>query len=114
MEISQYEVGEIPLKNLSIAVKDSYGRAVNCSVYSDVSVRMLGSDNEFIDLTGANLNTGGAAQGRFIFEWPRNRSLFTKRGDYVLQLVLKSSAPNAIDKTTAHTIRVRELGKVSK
>jgi hypothetical protein len=112
MEISQYEVGQIPLRNLSIVVKDSYGRAVNCSVYTDVTVRMLGSDNEVVDLTGSSLNTGGAAQGRFIFEWPRNRSLFTKRGEYVLQLVLKTG--NAIDMTTAHTLKVRELGKVGK
>jgi hypothetical protein len=112
MEISQYEVGQIPLANLSMTVKDSYGRNLNCSVYTDISVRMLDSDNREVDLTGAVLNRGGAASGRFVFEWPRNRSLFTKRGDYVLQLVLKTS--NAVDMTTAHTIRVRELGKVAK
>jgi hypothetical protein len=110
MEISQYEVGQIPLRNLSLTVKDSYGRNLNCSVYTDISVRMLGSDNEEVDLTGSNLNRAGAASGRFVFEWPTDRSLFTQRGDYVLQLILETAT--AKDITTAHTIRVRELGKV--
>lgn len=112
MAISQYWVGQIPLRNLSISVKDSEGRALNCTNYTDVSVRMLGSDNEEIDLSGATLNRAGAASGRFVLEWPRNKSLFTKTGDYVLQLVLKST--NAVDMTTVHTIRVSQLGKVSK
>lgn len=112
MEISQYEVGQIPLRNLSLTVKDSYGRNVNCNAYTDISVRMLDSDNNEVDLTGSVLNRGGAASGRFIFEWPRDKSLFTKRGDYVLQLVLQTA--NAKDMTTSHTLRVRELGKVVK
>lgn len=112
MEISQYEVGQIPLRNLTLTVKDSYGRNVNLTPYTDISVRMLGSDNEEVDLSGSNVNTGGSSSGRIIFEWPRDRSLFTKSGDYVLQLVLKTA--NAKDMTTAHTIRVRQLGKVNK
>lgn len=112
MEISQYEVGQIPLRNLSIVVKDSYGRAMNLNDYTDISVRMLGSDNEEVDLTGSVLNTSGKSAGRFIFEWPKSKSLFTKRGDYVLQLILKTAT--AKDMTTSHTLRVRELGKVMK
>lgn len=112
MEISQYEVGEIPLKNLTLSVKDAYGRPIDLRVYTDVSVKMLGSNNEEINLEGSSLNTGGASQGRYVFEWPRDRSLFTKTGDYVLQLVLQTAT--AIDKTSAHTIRVRELGRLNK
>jgi hypothetical protein len=73
---------------------------------------MLGSDNEEVDLTGATLNRAGAASGRFVFEWPRTRSLFNKTGDYVLQLVLATSG--AKDMTTVHTIRVNELGRLNK
>jgi hypothetical protein len=73
---------------------------------------MLGSDNEDIDLTGATLNRAGAASGRFVFEWPRDRSLFEKTGDYVLQVVLRTA--NATDMTTVHTMRVSDIGKVNK
>jgi hypothetical protein len=112
MTISQYWVGEIPLRNLSISVKDSAGRALNCSGYTDISVRMLGSDNEEVNLTGANLNRAGAASGRFVLDWPKGRSLFTKSGEYVLQLIL--SVNGAKDMTTAHTIRVNDLGRLNK
>jgi hypothetical protein len=108
MAIGQYWVGQVPQKNLSLQVLDTYGRQVNCNMYTDISVRMLGSNNEEVDLSGSFLNMGGAGLGRFVFEWPRDRSLFTKTGDYVLQLVLKNA--NAKDMTTAHIMRVRELG----
>lgn len=112
MEISRYWVDQIPLRNLAITVKDSAGRPLNLTNYTDISVRMLGSDNEEVDLDGAVVNSGGASSGRLIFEWPRDRSLFNQAGDYVLQVVLK--AANALDMTTAHTIRVSDLGKVRK
>lgn len=112
MEVSQYEVGQIPLRNLTLTVKDTYGRPVDLRVYTSAEVRMLGSNNEEIDLTGSVLNTGGAASGRYIFEWPRDRSLFTRSGEYVLQLVLKTAT--ATDMTTTHTIKVRRLGRLSK
>ena len=110
MSISQYEVGQIPLRNLSITVKDSYGRPVDCRVYTNVYVRMLDSNNNEVDLTGSTLNTGGAASGRFSFDWPNDRSLFAESGEYVMQLILENS--EAKDITTAHTIKVRSLGKV--
>lgn len=108
MAMGQYWVGQIPLRNLTITVKDSAGRPLNCNIYTDVSVRMLGSHNEEIDLSGSTLNRAGAANGRFVFEWPRDRSLFKNTGDYVLQLVLKGAG--AVDITTAFIMRVRELG----
>ena len=109
MTIGQYWVGQIPLRNLSLTVKDNNGGALNCTTYTDVSVRILGSNNEVVDMTGSNLNRAGAAIGRFTFEWPRDRSLFLESGDYVLQMIL--SATGAKDMTTAHTMRVRELGR---
>ena len=112
MTIGQYWVGQIPLRNLSLTVKDNNGRALNCVDYTDVSVRILGSNNETVSLTGSNLNRAGAAVGRFVFEWPRDKSIFTDSGDYVLQMLLKSTG--AVDITTTYTMRVRDLGKVDK
>lgn len=112
MAISQYKVGSIPLRNLSINVRDSAGRSLNIAQYANISVRMLGSDNEEVDLTGAVVNRGGASQGKLVLEWPRDRSLFTKTGDYVLEVILRSA--NAVDITTSHTIRVTALGRLNK
>lgn len=111
MAISQYWVGQIPLRNLTINVKDSAGRPLNLSGYTNVSVKMLGPRNEDVNLAGAVVNTGGSAGGRIIFEWPKDKSLFTNTGDYVLQLVLETA--KARDITTAHTLRVKELGGIN-
>ena len=110
MAISQYRVGQIPAAPLAITINDSYGRAVDCSIYDEFVVKMLGSRNEEIDLTGSGLQTGGLRTGRFVFEFPKDRSLFEESGDYVLEMQL--IRPGAKDITTSHTIRVRDLGKV--
>jgi hypothetical protein len=110
MAISQYRVGQIPAAPLAITINDSLGRAVDCSIYDEFVVKMLDSDNNNIDLTGSALQTGGLRNGRFVFVWPTDRSLFTKTGDYVLEM--QFLRPGAKDITTSHTIRVRDLGKV--
>ena len=110
MEISQYWVGQIPARPLSIDVRDSSGRAADLSIYTDYNVKMLGSDNEEIDLTGSQLYTGEAGVGHFVFFWPTERSLFTKTGVYVLQLEFVGAGKR--DFTTTHNIRVHRLGGV--
>lgn len=112
MQISNYNVGQIPLRDLVIAVHDSDGNPVDCRPYTNAYLRMLGSDNEEVDLSGSVLNVGGAVYGRFVFEWPRDRSLFTKAGEYVLHLVLENAT--AKDITNTHTIRVNELGRLNR
>lgn len=106
--ISQYWVGQIPARPLSINVYDSDGRAINLSGYTAFNVKMVGSDNEEIDLTGSELLTAGAAVGRFVFRFPTDRSLFNKSGEYVMQLELLGATSR--DFTTEHYIKVRKLG----
>lgn len=108
MAISQYWVGSIPAEPISISVRDSHGRTRNLATYTGFKVIVLGSDNEEIDLTGSSLVTSGAVDGRFIFRWPTDRSVFDKSGEYLLQLEL--TGPESKDFTTEHNIKVRELG----
>lgn len=108
MAMSQYWVGQIPAKPIAIDVRDSDGRDVNLSAYTDFKVVILGSDNEVVDLTGSLLNTAGAAGGRFVFRFPEDRTLFTQPGMYLMQLEL--SGPGSKDFTTEHHIKVRRLG----
>lgn len=107
--ISQYWTGQIPARPLSINVRDTVGREFNATAYTDIDVEMLDPHNNDVDLSGGVLQTAGAGAGRFVFEWPKDRSLFDKPGDYVLHLVL-SADDGAKDITTQHTIRVREFG----
>ena len=109
MAISQYWTGQIPSRPLTITVYDSYGNRANLSAYTDFEVNLVGSDNEEIDLTGATLTTSGAADGRFVFYWPTDRSVFDKPGEYLLQLEINGPSGTK-DFTTTHTIRVRRLG----
>lgn len=109
MEISQYWVGQIPKRPLAIAVRDSVGREINLSAYTNFRVRLLDDNNTEVDLQGSQLQTVGASTGRFVFVWPTGRSLFETPGDYVLQLELSDATSK--DYTTSWTIRVRELGE---
>lgn len=110
--ISQYWVGQIPEKALSIQVKDSNGNDVSLTGYTSVAVKMLGSRNEEIDLTGATVATGSKELGIVGLIWPTDRSLFTYPGDYVLQLELAGTGK--LDYTSTHTIRVNKLGSVAR
>lgn len=110
MSISTYYVGAMPAKPLAIDVRDSQGQVIDLSAYNDFKVRVLGSDNEEVDLAGSFLTTSGAAQGRFVFRWPVGRSVFTKTGEYVLQMELGGTGVK--DFTTVHTIKVRRLGGI--
>lgn len=108
MAISQYWTGQIPARPIAIDVRDSSGRTVNLSSYSGYRVLLLGSDNEEIDLNGSVLTTSGAQNGRFVFRWPKGRSVFNRPGEYLLQLELTGDGVK--DFTTEHTIRVRRRG----
>lgn len=110
--ISQYWVNQIPARPLSILVKTESGADMDLSLYDTISVRLVGSDNQEIDLTGSQLNTNNKNIGKIQFAFPTNKSLFTKKGDYVFQLQL--SGTGKLDFTSTHTIRVRELGKVNR
>lgn len=108
--ITEYEVNQIPAKPLGILVKDDNDNAANLVVYSNISIELLGSDNEEVDLTGVQLHTEGARNGILAVIWPKDRSLFTQRGDYLLRLVLRDSEGSR-DYTRTHTLRVREFGR---
>lgn len=112
MAINTYWVGQIPSIPISLTVRDSYGRVRNLSTYTGFNVILLGSDNEVIDTTGSTLLTSGASNGRFVFRWPTDRSLFNKTGEYLLQLEILGSEGTK-DYTTEHTIKVRRLGGVN-
>lgn len=111
MAISQYWTGQMPARPIAIDVRDSDGRAVNLSSYTQFNVRVLGSDNEEVDLEGSSLITSQAAAGRFVFRWPTGRSVFDKAGEYLLQLELAGTGVR--DFTSTHTIKVRKFGGVN-
>lgn len=107
--ISQYWKNQIPAKPLSILVKNQEGTDLNLSGYTSITAKLLGSNNEVIDLTGSVLNDSNKSVGKIMFYWPTDRSLFQYQGEYVFQLELSGTGKK--DFTTTHTIRVRELGR---
>lgn len=108
--ISQYWKDQIPAKSLNITVKDDEGNNVNLGDYTTISVKMLGSRNEEINLSGSTIIDSNKTLGQIGFIWPTDRSLFEYTGDYVLQLELSGTGKK--DYTSTHTIRVRELGAI--
>lgn len=111
MNIGTYFVGAVPKRPATFTVLDSKGTPVNLGLYDSIKARMLGSNNEEIDLTGGTLTITNAAQGKVSFEWPAE-SVFRNPGEYVLQLEL--SSPDAKDLTTEAHFFVRNLGQPSR
>lgn len=111
--ITEYEVGQIPARPLSIQIKDDFDNTASLLGYSIYGVELLGSNNEKVDLTGVVVNTESARNGRIVVIWPKDRSLFTKRGEYLLRLVF-GDAQGSRDYSTPHTIRVSEFGRLNK
>jgi len=107
--ISQYWKDQIPARPLSILVKNQDGTDANLSGYTIINVKMIGTENETINMSGAVLETAAKDLGKIILRWPTDRSLFEYPGDYVLQLELTGTGKK--DFTSTHTIRVRELGR---
>lgn len=103
--ILNYWVGQAPLNPVGIQVRDSAGLK-DCSSYDGFAVQLIGSDNEIIELSQAELTTAGARNGQFNLTWPR-KSVFTKPGVYVLQLIL-TTVDGYRDMTSAAEIRVRD------
>lgn len=108
--ITEYEVGQIPSRPLGVLVRDDRDNPANLLAYTTYEIEMLGSDNEKVDLSGVELFTEGARNGILAIVWPKDRSLFNKRGEYLLRLVLRDDAGSR-DYTRTHTIRVREFGR---
>lgn len=109
MILGPYWVDQIPGDNLSIQVRDDMNSPVDLSSYNSFEPIMLDSDNREVDLTGASLDTTNAVNGRFLFNFPDDRSLFNKHGDYLLQL--KMTGVGKVDYTNPVILRVKQLGR---
>lgn len=107
--ISQYWVGQIPNRPLSILVKDSEGVNMDLSIYTTIKLKMLGTYNEELDVSGGVLDLNAVVTGKIVYKWPTTKSLFDYPGDYIIQLELSGTGKK--DFTSSHTIRVRELGR---
>ena len=107
-----YEVGEIPSVGLGVEVRDDRDNLINTVGYSSVNLELRGTDDEDVDLTGVTITAVPTALGTYVVEWPRDRSIFTKRGKYLMRFELRK-----LDGTREYTrpteIRVREFGRLN-
>lgn len=106
-----FEVGEIPSVNLGVEVRDQLDNLINTLGYSSVSLEIRGSDNEKVDVTGVGVTPVSSATGTFVVEWPKNRSLFTRKGKYLMRFALRKS-DGSVDYTRPEEIRVRDYGRL--
>jgi hypothetical protein len=107
--ISQYWVGQIPERPMSVQINDSEGQALNLSGYTTFNFKMLDSNNAEVDLSGGQVVLTQLFDGKLSYVWPTTKSLFQYPGDYIVQIELTGTGKK--DYTNTHTIRVRELGK---
>lgn len=104
--ILNYQVGQVPLDAVLIQVRNTDNSLKNCTMYDKVEVQVIGTDNEIVDMSNAELIVAAAEIGEFRLRWPRP-SIFNKSGEYLLQLVLTTTAGYR-DVTSVAEIRVRD------
>jgi hypothetical protein len=109
MDYKVYWVGEKPGGAMTITVLDEEsGLPADLSIYNAVRLVMLDSKNNEVDLDGGVVAISNPAQGRVVFGWPSDRSLFERPGEYVFQL--EFTTPSAVVKTDVQNILVKKLG----
>lgn len=109
MDYKVYWVGEKPAGAMTITVLDqSTGAPVNLNNYQNVRLLMVDSDNQEVDIPAEATVVADGPNGRVAFVWPRDRSLFTKPGEYVFQLEM--TTPDVVVRTDAQNIVVKRLG----
>jgi hypothetical protein len=108
--IGVYWEGQIPRDPLHIQILDENNTPVSLASYNSFKVRMLDSDNREVDLEDSFLDSSDVNNGRFTFNFPKDRSLFPKYGDYVAQLEF-IGVDGSTDFTSSFTMRVKKLGR---
>ena len=106
-----YEVGEIPSVGLGVEVRDDRDNPISTIGYSSATLEIRGSDDEDVDLTGVTVERVPAYLGTYVVNWPKDRSIFTKKGKYLLRLVLRKS-DGSVEYTRPTEIRVRDFGRL--
>lgn len=107
----EYEAGAIPSNPLTIIVKDELDNAVNVVGYDSWELQMKDTDDNEVDLSGVSIIEIPQVIGAFSVAWPKNRSLFEKRGSYILRFVL-SKQDGSKDITRTAEINVRDFGRI--
>lgn len=108
--VGVYWEGQKPGDPLHIQILDENNTPVSLSNYNSFKAIMLDSDNREVDLDGSFLDSSDVNNGRFTFNFPKDHSLFTKYGDYVVQLEF-AGADGRLDYTSFFTLRVKKLGR---
>lgn len=107
----EYEVGSRPSVPLTLLIRDELDNPVNVVGYEDWHLEMLDSDNNLVDMSGVMIRHVPQVVGAYSVTWPADRTIFDKRGEYVLRLVLERG-DGARDITRAAEIKVREFGRI--
>lgn len=107
-----YEAGTIPSRPLTVLVRDEFDTPVSVLGYGSWMLEMKGTDDEEVDLTGVQIVAIPDIPGAFSVAWPKDRSIFDKKGKYVLRMVLYVG-DGGKDITRTAEIRVRDFGRIN-
>lgn len=107
----EYEAGAKPSRPMTLVVRDELDNPINVISYDSWRLEMLDTDDRLVDLTGVTITEIPQAIGVFSVSWPKDRSLFNRKGQYLLRLILEN-ADGSKDITRAGEIRVRDFGRI--
>ena len=112
--VTRLEVGQVPSAPQVFRFYDETGKALNLEGYTSFDVELLGSDNEKVDVSDAQLGLNRATEGVLTLVWPRRSNVFSKVGEYRLRFALNNSLSGSKDYSETHEIRVTHFGRNDK
>lgn len=108
MERGTFWVGEKPGRIIVISVYDELGNSLNLTPYTSVTLEMLDTNNNKVDLTGSTTTVTDGIGGKIGFVFPADRSVFNSPGEYLVRLRMENNS--TLDYTDAGGITVRKFG----
>lgn len=108
----EFEVGARPSKPLSILVRDELDNPVSLLGYTGFVLEIKDTDDEWSDLTGVTVSPMGNVTGGISVFLPKNRTLFPKKGKYLMRLSLLA-LDGSKDITRTAEIKVRDFGRIN-
>ena len=107
MEKLVFYKNQVPAEHMRIAVVDETNRARNLNAYSSAALFLIDPDGEHVDAMGNGglVSFVDRAGGIMLYKFPEH-TLFTKRGQYEMQVKLVSGTRE--DYTDVGTLHVIE------
>lgn len=105
MELGPFYVGQKPGYALVLTLRDPHTNEVkNLTNFTSASLRMVDPSGASVDTSGGTMSISDANGGKVTYIWPTDASLFSRAGDYKIQVVLTGTTSQEFTSTTVFEV----------